>query len=292
LLNIEYISETAAIEQIFEITGIKITTKVMKECAKLGVIPAYMEFNPKDKKMYPDEAFQLVGCDVLAEVEPGKLTDIHGYASREWGPLPFPLPKNGMVTIKEDTAYDRVRSEASVPTSYKVFVARSDNKLEEVSERHFVRVYAPQEMRQAAKNFERYFTGRGCQPMKHSRCQSVDYGEITIEVPATFISPFAGSADALSFNKLVRKGGLSLAKDQSGEELPNMGLVIAGMLELIKELKGPSYNKAKINVELQRILPKDIYRGMSEKRINQSFAEATKAMEAAKPKPEVRPLKT
>jgi hypothetical protein len=243
-----------------------------------------MEFRPKNKENYYGDSFQLVGDDSLATVEPGELTTLHGYPAHEWVPLPFPLPKNGRITITEDATYDRVRSEASVPDSLKVFVARSDEKLEEVSELHFVRVYAPQEMRQAARNLEQYLAGHGCRPMSHSCCKSLSYTEITIEVASTLKSPFADATDALIFNKRVRNKASPTDNEQSGKYLECMPLVIAAMLELIKKLNGPSYNKTKVNKELRELLSKDIYRGLGETRINHAFAEATKAKEDAERK--------
>jgi hypothetical protein len=231
--------------------------------------------------MYPGNDFYLVDDDQFTRVEPGKLTTIHGCPSSAWGLLPFPLSKKGMITVAEDAAYDSVRDEAFVPFSYKVFVARSDEKLEEVSEQHFVRVYAPQEMRQAAKNFERYFTEHDCQPMKHSRCQTWGSTEITIEVPATFMSPFADAADAIDFKKRIRKNISSSSDDLPGKDMDCMRLVIAAMRELVNELHDEigkrHYTDGELIEKLQEIMPQKNYRGMGEDSLKRSFASATSA---------------
>lgn len=285
MLSFDYISESDAIEQIFKITGIQATTEIMRECAELGVIPAYMEFSPKDKENYPGDSFQLVGDIFLATVEPGELTTLHGTLARELFPLPFPLPKDGRITVAEDATYDLVRSEASVPDSFKVFVARKKvpgqhfEQLEEVSEQHFIRVYAPKEMRQAARNLEQYLAGRGCHPMRHSCCKSLSYSEVTIEVTSTVKSPFADVTDALIFNKRTRKDVSISGEKPPGKDMPCMRLVISAMHEMIYELRAELGKKLRndehLIEELQKILPEKTYRGMSEDSLKKSFAAAS-----------------
>lgn len=261
-----YISEAQAAETLSKCTGQNITINDMLEYAYLGIVPAYMKFSPKDKKLYPGRAFHLVHSSVASEIASGNLTTFEGCEEDFWRVLPFPLPRNGVVNT-------------TVGLAYRVYVARSDAHLDEVSDQHYVRVYAPQEVRQAAKNVRRYLSEQGFQPVVHGCGETweIDRDHDHDLLTASIVSPFTQASDSLSLQKRKRRTG---DDSLSGEDMPCMRVVIAAMLDLIQDLSakvGRKYTQAEIRDELARRFPGR--KGLSKKSIDDSFRIANKAME-------------
>lgn len=265
-----YISEKQAAEILSKSIGQSITSDDMVECANLGVVPAYIKFKPVDKKLYPGKAFHLVHEKVVSEVEPGCLTTFEGCEEDFWKVVPFPLLPGGVVNT-------------NAGFTYSVFVASSDANLEAVSEQHCVRVYAPQEVRQAVKNVRRYMSGLGFQPIGHGCGETweIDRDHDHDQRTDWIISPFSNALDAINLTKRKRRTSDDVPVDG---ELPSRLLIIAGMLEMIKGL-GPKgyYTQEKIIERLQQLLPKEVYRGMGEDSIKKAFAAANEARRNSAP---------
>jgi len=259
-----YISEKQAALLLSRLTGQSITIEDMDEFASIGIAPAYMRFKPKDKARYPGDAFQLVQPSVVSEVGMGNLTDIDTQSAMQI--LPFPLPDCRILN-------------SSAGVAFTVFAANSDRCLVEISDSHYERVYAPQEVRLAAKNILRAPSPLSISPINHSCGETweIERDHEHDACTAWIISPFA-SSKAVQVDKRNRNNASGDFKDI---DPPSMRLIIAGMLELVREARGDSYNKTKINDELRKLMPKTIYRGMSKKSIDVAFSAATQAKEDA-----------
>lgn len=177
-----YIEESDAIEILAELTGAEIPVKRMTECASWGAVPAYMQFMPKDNDLYNGDSFSLVYDPDTEYGNHTSLTTFHAFEGEEWRVLPYPLRSDGLVKTNDGRAY-------------RVFVSRNDGRLEPVTEQHYVRVYAAQEVRQAAKAVKSYLK-KGTGPrMAHSCCQTwVDPGNYDMASKTVWITgPFAES---------------------------------------------------------------------------------------------------
>lgn len=255
-----YISERQAARLLAKLTGTAVDADDMDEFSNLGIVPAYMKFKPKDPAQFPGKYFQLVQPFVVAEVGASKLTDIDAQSLMQL--LPYPPLDSGVF-------------ESSTGRTWKAFAATADRQLVEITDAHYERVYAPQEVRLAAKNILRSESPLNLPAIGHS-CgetweleQDHDHDAET----AWMKSPFAGS-DVVHVEKRNRRDDGASAPE---EDSPSMRLIIAGMLELLKRTGGPSYNRSKVCQELQKLMPMSIYRGMSESSISKAFAAATKA---------------
>lgn len=184
-----YIEEHEAIEMLAKLTGKEITVKDMKECASDGIAPAYMQFMPNDNDLYNGDSFSLVYDPDIEYGNHTNLTNFHALDGEEWAVLPFPLPKDGLVKDSNGVAY-------------RVFVSRNDGRLEPVTEQHYVRVYAAQEVRQAAKNVKRYLAKGDAPRMNHGCCQTwVDPGNYDTDPTTVWIAgPFADSENLRTKN--------------------------------------------------------------------------------------------
>ncbi|HCE8944364.1 TPA: hypothetical protein NHU91_003571 [Pseudomonas aeruginosa] len=179
-----YIDEHEAIEILAKLTGQEIAVKDLKECANRGIVPAYMQFMPKDKNLYNGRSFFLV---YDAAIECGNLASLTtvspgGLEGEEWAVLPFPLPSDGLVKANNGWVY-------------RVFVSRNDGRLEPVTEQHYVRIYAAQEVRRVAKSMKRYLNKGTEQRMPHGCFQTwKDPGDYDMAPKAVWIiSPIAES---------------------------------------------------------------------------------------------------
>ncbi|MGO3561952.1 MAG: hypothetical protein ACTJE5_04240 [Pseudomonas helleri] len=276
--RLAYISEKLAIKVLSKNTGRSISLEDMAGYSELGVVPAYMKFAPKDKTLYPGKAF----CAIHERGMLGKtLSDVTALdCLNQWKILPFPLPDNDVISTKDGIAY-------------RIFAARSDGCYEAVSDQHFVKVYARNEMTLASKNVDDYESMRGLRPMAHS-C-----GEQWEEQPPDpenwkdwFVSPFAESENVIHPKKRIRKDKSDSSDSANEKDMPCMRLIIAGMLELIRETRGSNYNNTKINNELRELMPQATYRGMSKESIERAFAAASRAKEDAKLEAGIQPKRT
>lgn len=255
-----YISERQAARLLEKLTGTAVDADDMDEFANLGVVPAYMKFKPKKPAQFPGKYFQLVQPFVVAEVGAPNLTDIDAQSLMQV--LPYPPFDGGIF-------------ESSTGRKWKAFAATADRQLVEITDAHFERVYAPQEVRLAAKNMLRSESPLSVPAIGHSCGETWELEQDHDHEAETawMNSPFAGS-DVVHVEKRNRRGDGASAPE---EDSPSMRLIIAGMLELLKRTGGSSYNRSKVCLELQKLMPMSIYRGMSESSISKAFAAATKA---------------
>jgi hypothetical protein len=270
--RLAYISEKLAIKVLSKNTGRNISLEDMAEYSELGVIPAYMKFSPKNKILHPGSTFHAMGESGML----GKtLSDVTAFdCFPQWQTLPFPLPDDGVIKTKDGLAY-------------RIFAARSDGCYEAISEQHFVRVYARDEMTLASKNVDDYVSSRGFRPMAHSCTEQWDSQPPDPENwKDWFVSPFAESESVIHPKKRIRRDK-SESSDSAGEkDKPCMRMIIAAMLELIEELstkvRDRKYTHKEIREKLQARCPESFYKGMgmSEDSIKKSFAAATEAMKA------------
>lgn len=260
-----YISEKLAIKVLSKNTGRNISLENITDYSSLGVVPAYMKFKPKNKALYPGETFQAI---LESEMLGKTLSDVTPFdCFEQWQILPFPLPDDGVIRTKDGC-------------TYRFFVARSDGRYEAVSDQHFVRVYARDEMTQASKNVDDYESKRGLRPMAHSCGEQWD-----AEPPDPenwrdwFVSPFADSDNVINPKKRMRK---SVSSDSASEkDQPSLKLIMGCMLELIKEISeknGRRYTQTDIRNALHSRFPEEIYKGMglSTKSIDTAFSDANK----------------
>jgi len=191
-----YISEQDAIESLERLTGKKITLKDIEQCALRGVIPAYMQFMPKNKELHYGSSFHLVWGNELNYKSPEILTSpAPGCQEDFWGILPFPLPNDGLV-----------KTTTGVP--YRVFVLRNDGHLESVTDQHYTRVYSDQELRHTAKNVKRYLSKGEVHPTNHGCCPTWDMDRDCDHdlTSVWFVSPFAdcdSNTDSIANNLAV-----------------------------------------------------------------------------------------
>jgi hypothetical protein len=212
-----YIEEHEAIEMLVELTGKEITTKVLKECASLGIIPAYMHFMPEDNGLYNGGSFFLVYEAAIEHDNLVNLTtrDPGGLEGAEWAVLPFPVPRDGVVKANNGWVY-------------RVFVSRNDGYLEPVADQHYVRVYTRQEVRQAAKNVKRYLTKGDVHRMHHGYCPTwEDPGDFDMDLKTVWITgPFAENE-----NLKAKKSERSLDDKLDPRERTSLYLMIAALAQ-------------------------------------------------------------
>lgn len=267
-----YISEKQAALLLSRLTGLNINIDDMDAYSNSGIAPAYIKFRPKDKTQYPGSNFQFVQPSIISEVGLSNLTDVDAQGSMQI--LPFPIPDCGTIN-------------SSIGITFAVFVADSDRRLVAVSDSHYERVYAPQEVTLAAKNILRASSAASIPVITHTCGETweIERDHDHDALTAYIISPFANS-NGVHVVKRHRKAGGDNSKD---EDQPCMRLIIAGMLELIREARGDSYNKTKINNELRELMPQATYRGMSKKSIDVAFSAASLAKENAEIEAGIQP---
>lgn len=268
--RLAYISEKLAIKVLSKNTDRNISVEDMTAYSELGVVPAYMKFSPKNKTLYPGRTFHAIGERGML----GKtLSDVTAFdCFPGWQTLPFPLPDDDVIKTKDGLAY-------------RIFVARSDGRYEAVSDHHFVRVYARDEMTLASKNVDDYESKRGLRPMAHG------YGEQWEEQPPDpdnwkdwFVSPFAESENVIHPNKRVRRDKVDSSDSAGEKDKPSLKFIMGCMIELIKDLSetkgGRRYTQTDILEALQSRYPEELYKGMgiSKKSIDNAFLEVNKKM--------------
>ncbi|WP_247257619.1 hypothetical protein [Pseudomonas moorei] len=271
----EFITEKAAIKILAE-AGIVVSHDHMAEFSKIGVVPAYIKFKPTDKELYQGAAFHFVDPEEIDIDRSEPLTSVTGTEIPEWNVLPYPIPDDGILKLTTGFTYGG-KTEVVHEIYWKVFAERNDGKLVDVSDEHYVRVYAPQEVRQSAENARSYLDGNGYQPMVHSCCETWEYGETEITTTGSLPSPFFDEANALNFKKRIRKNQSSedTAKSKKSELI-----VISAMLKIIENLitqqAGREYNQNKIT----NLITGKIFPGVIESRtVNGLFAAANKMPE-------------
>lgn len=248
-------------------TGRIISTDDIAGYSELGIVPAYMKFAPKDKNLHPGKTFYAIDERGMLGKTLDDLTSLDCHSG--WQTLPFPLPDGDIIETKDGIFY-------------RIFVARSDGGYDAVSDQHFVRVYARDEMTQASKNIEDYESRRGIRPIAHS-CG--EQWEAQPPEPDNwkdwFISPFAQSENVLHLNKRLRRSKSDLSDSKNEQDKPSLKFIMGCMLELIKEISeksGRKYTQNNIREALQNRYPEELYRGMgiSKKTIDNAFLEANK----------------
>lgn len=229
-----YIEENEAIEVLAKLTGREITVQDMRKCASQGIVPAYAQFMPMNKDLYNWSSFYLVWGEAI---KAANLTSVDSGCEEDfWKILPFPLPADGLLKATD-----------GIP--YRVLVSRNDGLLEAVSEQHYIRVYADQEVRQAAKNVKRYLARGDVRRMTHSCCQTweMDRDHDQDLTTVWFASPFTASESAVC----VKAKAPDLDEKLDPRERRSLYLMIAALAQKAGyPLENPSKAEAQLKKDL------------------------------------------
>lgn len=268
-MQIKHISEKEAIKRLANATGIEITESLMDELSSTGVLPAYMVFRPIDTVKYPGKRFFLVP---LAETDVSKL---NGFDS-EIRTLPFPLLEDSTFRVSEWASLGKSKFPTLQMITYRVFAARADGQLDPIDEQHFVRVYAPQEVRQATKNVQQYMAGKGYTETPHAYCDAFAAFDIEAVDEWRSMSPFSDDPDYLSpTRRHSQKAELPVSQSKRSELV-----TISALVQIIetqsKQLIGRKYTQAEITEKILELFPLAI----SDTTVNNLFSDANKARKA------------
>lgn len=256
-----YISEDEAIDRLERLTGKKITVEEMEQCALVGVVPAYIQFMPKNKSLYSGASFYLGYNDAIEYGDLASLTTFNGRGCEEefFRVLPFPLPSNGLVKTTDGLVY-------------RVFVSLDDGRLEAVTEQHYVRIYADQEVRQAAKNVKRYLSKGDVQRINHGCCQTweMDRDHDHDLTTVWIVGPFADSEEAIDLQ--MKSPDLSRGDKLDPRERTSLYLMIAALASKAGyPLDNPSKAEAMLKRDLDAI---GLYKALGGKGTAEKFFEA------------------
>lgn len=220
-----YISEDEAAQLLSLLIGEKVSSEDMAGYALEGIIPGYMQFSPVDSETYPDVVFSLADDDRFPEY------DTDRGAMQEWlSVIPYPLPYNGWV-------------EDSNGARWRVLAGRADFGADEITPEHYVRVYAPQEICQAAEIMNDPTVCPEWPAILHSRGQTWDFYDLVEEErvgkdlpakPSHVLSPFREFNDYIPTadgrQTLVSAGPIN----ETGRRI-EWPLVVAGLWELLRD---------------------------------------------------------
>lgn len=238
ILN-DYISEQEAIETLTTLTKIKITISDIKKCADKGVVPAYMQFMPRDTSLYTGASFHAAYEVALKNANLEEITTLdpsygYGYEDDFWKILPYPLPNDNIITATDGV-------------SYRILVSRTDGKLESITNEHYVRVYTDDEVRKCAKNIKTYLSKGEIQQTSHAHqqrwlAQRQSDDDITVWVPSPFTNNENSQNSKLKDNRertslhliiaaLASQAGYSLDKPKEAEARLIKDLALMGICD-------------------------------------------------------------
>lgn len=240
LKNHRYLSEDEAAEMLSSRIGEAVSAEEMAGYALNGVVPAYMQYQPRDQELYPAAHFELIRLSELSRLAGSPLSVIH--SERYLKTLPFPLPDDGIVTDSRGEYW-------------RVFAGRSDRGLDEVSAEHYVRVYAPRELARAAKVINDP-SNTSWPTLTHSSGETweIERDEYNDGEVVSILSPFHPEEPSAGLEK---RGTL---------------LAIAGMCELLTSEGRPKYTQGDIARAIRKRHPN--WPGVSDSNLNHLFAEA------------------
>ncbi|MFJ3263947.1 hypothetical protein ACIPK7_27165 [Pseudomonas sp. NPDC086581] len=262
-----YISEAEAAKLLSLLIGEEVSADEMAEYARLGIVPAYMQFAPKDSSTYPNCTFLIFDRDTWEEYKDHDRLRLVG---ADWlAVIPYPL--NGSWI------------EDSEGGQWRVMVDRADGSVEDVAEDHFRRIYAPPEVCQAAQLMNDPNACPEWPAILHSHGQTWSYDDDGPSEPAYILSPFIEHREYIPIAKgEPRASGNEAPVNWQLSDRPtpkSYRLIISGMIELLTEARGCTQDE--IAETLKERHPR--WR-ISPSRVTKVFAEANKlAKEANNP---------
>ena len=264
--NVKYISEQETCKRLSKAVGRDISRDEIVELAEAGIIPAYMEFRPTDSRAFPDKRFYFVHArerDVCL---------INGYET-ELRALPFPLREGGIFRAAEWAFHGKNSVPTLLTVDYRVFARHVDGHLEPICEDHYVRVYAPLEVRPSSTKVKRYFNNKTVEPTIHGYCHAFAGFDIETIGEWRGMSPFTDDPDYLNPDR--RRPNRKNA-NEPGEHIGMELITISALKTIVESLSteknGKKYSQGDISGMIQEIYPNCI----SEKTINNIFSAANK----------------
>lgn len=270
-MQIKPISEREAMKRLGEAIGRDdLTESFMEELSSTGIVPAYMVFRPRDKATYPGKRFFLVAHGSE------EISAFNGFET-ELRTLPFPLREGGIFRAAEWAQHGRGKLPTLHTMDYMVFAARADGQLDAISDEHFVRVYAPLEIKPAAKNVKDYLANKKCIPTIHGYCEAFAGFDIETIGEWRGMSPFTDEPDYFSPGRTsLNKVGTHDADKSKRSEL----ITISALLRIIEMLSteqiGRKYTQAEITQKILELFPV----GISDSAIDKLFCNANKTRKA------------
>lgn len=263
--NVKYLSEQVTCERLSKAIGRDISRDEIIELAEAGVIPAYMEFRPADSRAYPRKRFYFV-YDLEEDVciDNGFETDLRA--------LPFPLREGGIFRAAEWASHGNSKTPTLRTLDYKVFAAHVDGHLDPISEDHFVRVYAPLEIRPASAKVKRYLSNKVVEPTIHGYCNAFAGWEIETVGEWRGMSPFTDDPYHLNPDRRRPNRSTNEPSESTSMEL----ITISALKQIVETLSAENgrkkYSQGDISRMIQAIYPNCI----SDSTINTIFSDANK----------------
>lgn len=242
----------------------------MEELSSTGVVPAYMIFRPIDKVTFPGKRFFFVDCGY------DEVSAING-AETELRTLPYPLRDGGIFKAAEWAHHGTGKLPTLQTRNYRVFAARADGQLEPIGEEHFVKVYAPLEIRPAAKQVVKYLAGGKSSPTIHSYCE--DFAGFDIETVGEWrgMSPFTDDPDYFNPN---RTGVNKATPNKSIESKRSELITISALLQIIGELSTAPIKRKLTQTEIIEKTLKIFPIGIKQSTLEKLFKDANKTRTA------------
>lgn len=262
----KYISEQETCKRLSKAIGRDISREEIIELAEEGIIPAYMEFRPTDSRAFPEKRFYFVHA-LEQDVCIG-----NGYES-ELRALPFPLREGGIFRAAEWAFHGNSRLPTLQTVDYKVFAKHVDGYLDPISEDHFVRVYAPLEVRPSSAKVKRYLSNKMVEPTIHGYCHAFAGFDIETVGEWRGMSPFTDDPDYLNPDR--RRPNRKSANEPS-ESMGMELIIISALKQIIETLSVEKGSKKYSQGDIARMI-EDIYPScISETTINNIFSAANK----------------
>ena len=264
--NVKYISEQETCKRLSKDIGREISREEIIELSEAGVIPAYMEFRPTDSRAFPEKRFYFVHA-LEEDVCIG-----NGFET-ELKALPFPLREGGIFRAAEWAFHGNSRLPTLQTVDYKVFAKHVEGHLEPISEDHFVRVYAPLEVKPSSVKVKRYFSNRLVEPTIHGYCNAFAGFDIETVGEWRGMSPFTDDPDYLNPDRRrPNKKSANETSESMGMEL----IIISALKQIVETLSAKTeykkYSQEQIATMIQEIYPSCI----SERTIKGIFSDANK----------------
>ncbi|APC15982.1 hypothetical protein BLL42_09650 [Pseudomonas frederiksbergensis] len=264
--NVKYISEQETCKRLSKDIGREISREEIIELSEAGVIPAYMEFRPTDSRAFPEKRFYFVHA-LEEDVCIG-----NGFET-ELKALPFPLREGGIFRAAEWAFHGNSRLPTLQTVDYKVFAKHIEGHLEPISEDHFVRVYAPLEVKPSSVKVKRYFSNKMVEPTIHGYCNAFAGFDIETVGEWRGMSPFTDDPDYLNPDR--RRPNRKSANEPS-ESMGMELIIISALKQIVETLSAQKGSKKYTQGDIARMI-EDIYPScISDTTINNIFSAANK----------------
>lgn len=264
--NVKYISEQETCKRLSKDIGREISREEIIELSEAGVIPAYMEFRPTDSRAFPEKRFYFVHA-LEQDICIG-----NGFET-ELKALPFPLREGGVFRAAEWAFHGNSRLPTLQTVDYKVFAKHVEGHLEPISEDHFVRVYAPLEVKPSSAKVKRYFSNKMVEPTIHGYCNAFAGFDIETVGEWRGMSPFTDDPDYLNPDR--RRPNRKSANEPS-ESMGMELIIISALKQIVETLSAEKGSKKYTQGDIARMI-EDIYPScISDTTINNIFSAANK----------------